>query len=53
MTEARLKRMLSHEINLIEERIDRSRHPDIGVLAPPDDGGLDDGHRGGGDVLDL
>ncbi len=28
VTEARLKRMLSHEINLIEERIDRSRHPD-------------------------
>ena len=28
VTEARLERMLSHEINLIEERIDRSRHPD-------------------------
>lgn len=27
VTESRLKRMLSHEINLIEERIDRSRHP--------------------------
>jgi hypothetical protein len=28
VTESRLKRMLTHEINLIEERIDRSRHPD-------------------------
>jgi hypothetical protein len=27
VTEARVKRMLSHEINLIEERIDRKNHP--------------------------
>ncbi|MEM7186743.1 MAG: TonB-dependent receptor [Bacteroidota bacterium] len=28
VTESRLKRMLSHEINLIEERINRENHPD-------------------------
>lgn len=28
VTESRLKKMLSHEINLIEERINRDRHPD-------------------------
>ena len=27
VTESRLKRMLSHEINLIEERIERENHP--------------------------
>lgn len=28
VTEARLKRMLSHEMQLIEQRIDRAKHPD-------------------------
>lgn len=28
VTESRLKRMISHEINLIEERINRENHPD-------------------------
>ena len=28
VTESRLKKMLGHEINLIEERIDRENHPD-------------------------
>jgi hypothetical protein len=28
VTEARLKKMLSHEMNLIEERISREKHPD-------------------------
>ncbi|MFD0862290.1 TonB-dependent receptor [Sungkyunkwania multivorans] len=28
VTEARLKKMLTHEMNLIEQRIDREKHPD-------------------------